>query len=84
MAQLMHIDIFLIQYNLLKEHIFSNIGLNYFMKDKSPQKTRGKLEKHYGESAPSIRMVYKSFQNYLYDLMGTSNAVAATSPQNHS
>jgi hypothetical protein len=32
---------------------------NYFMKGKSPQETKEKLDKHYGKSAPSIRMVYR-------------------------
>ena len=32
---------------------------HYLIKGKSPQETKEKLDKHYGESAPPIRTVYK-------------------------
>jgi ABC-type dipeptide/oligopeptide/nickel transport system permease component len=60
---------------------------NYFMKCKLPQETKEKLDKHYGKSAPSIRTVYKWFQNFRSGHMGTSNAersgcpVEATTPE---
>ena len=60
---------------------------HYFMKGKSPQETKEKLDKHYGESAPSIRTVYKWFQNFRCGHMSTSDAersgcpVEATTPE---
>jgi hypothetical protein len=60
---------------------------NYFMKGKSPQESKEKLDKHYGESAPSIRMVYKWFQNFWRGRMSTNDAelsgrlVVATTPE---
>jgi hypothetical protein len=49
--------------------------------------TKEMLDKHYGESAPSIRTVYKWFQNFHSGHMSTSNAersgrpVEATTPE---
>uniref|UniRef100_T1IB87 HTH_48 domain-containing protein n=1 Tax=Rhodnius prolixus TaxID=13249 RepID=T1IB87_RHOPR len=45
-----------------------------FMKGKTPQETKEKLDKHYGDSAPSIRTVYKWFQNFRSGHIGTSDA----------
>ncbi|XP_026828418.1 histone-lysine N-methyltransferase SETMAR-like [Ooceraea biroi] len=53
----------------------------------SPQETKKKLDKHYGESAPSIRTVYKWFQNFRSGHMSTSDVecsgrpVEATTPE---
>jgi hypothetical protein len=47
---------------------------NYFMKGKSPQETKEKLDKHYGKSVPSIRMVCKLFQNFRSGRMSTNDA----------
>ncbi|XP_018347222.1 PREDICTED: putative uncharacterized protein FLJ37770 [Trachymyrmex septentrionalis] len=41
------------------------------MKGKTPQETKEKLGKHYGDCAPSIRTVYKWFQNFRSGHMGT-------------
>jgi hypothetical protein len=60
---------------------------NYFKKGKSPHETKEKLDKHYGESAPSIRKVYKWFQNFRSGCMSTNDAelsgrlVEATTPE---
>ena len=60
---------------------------HYFMKGKSPQETKEKLDKHYGKSAPSISMVYKWFQDFRSGHMSTSDAelsegpVEATTPE---
>jgi histone-lysine N-methyltransferase SETMAR len=60
---------------------------NYFLKGKSPQETKEKLDKHYGESAPSIRMVYKWFQHFQSGQMSINDAersgclVEATTPE---
>ena len=57
------------------------------MKGKSPQETREKLDKHYGKSAPSIRMGYKWFQDFWSSHMSMSGAersegpVEATTPE---
>jgi hypothetical protein len=53
---------------------FRALNKHYFMKDKSPQETKEKLDKHYGKSAPSIRTVYKWFQNFRSGRMSTSDA----------
>jgi histone-lysine N-methyltransferase SETMAR len=56
------------------------------MKGKSPQETKEKLDKYYGKSAPSIRTVYKWFQNFRCH-MSTTDAecsgrpVEATTPE---
>jgi hypothetical protein len=42
--------------------------------------TKGKLDKHHGKSAPSIRMVYKWFQNFRSGHMSMSNAERSGSP----
>uniref|UniRef100_T1HMJ8 HTH_48 domain-containing protein n=1 Tax=Rhodnius prolixus TaxID=13249 RepID=T1HMJ8_RHOPR len=44
------------------------------MKGKTPEETKEKLDKHYGDSAPSISTVYKWFQNFRSGHMGTSDA----------
>jgi hypothetical protein len=60
---------------------------NYFMKGKSPQETKEKLDKHYGESVPSMRTVCKLFQNFRSGRMRTNDAehsgclVEATIPE---
>lgn len=35
-----------------------------FLKGKTPQEIKNKLEKYYDDSAPSIRTVYKWFSNF--------------------
>uniref|UniRef100_A0A0K2TMI9 Histonelysine Nmethyltransferase SETMARlike [Hydra vulgaris] n=1 Tax=Lepeophtheirus salmonis TaxID=72036 RepID=A0A0K2TMI9_LEPSM len=47
---------------------------HYFMKGKTPQETKKKLDKHFGDSPPSIRTVYKWFKNFKSHHMGTSDA----------
>ena len=47
----------------MDEREFRVLIKHYFMKGKSPQEAKEKLDKHYGESAPSIRTVYKWSQN---------------------
>jgi galactokinase len=60
---------------------------NYFKKGKLLQETKKKLDKHYGVSAPSIRTVYRWFQNFRSGHMSTNDAecsgclVAATTPE---
>jgi histone-lysine N-methyltransferase SETMAR len=60
---------------------------HYFMKGKSPQETKEKLDKHYGKSVPLIRTVYKWFQIFQSGHMNTSDAkrsgrpVEATTPE---
>lgn len=51
---------------------------HYFMKGKTPQETKEKLDKYYGDSAPSIRIVW--FQNFRSVHMGTSNAERSGRP----
>ena len=69
----------------MDEKEFRVLIKHYFMKDKSPQET--KLDKHYGDSAPSIRTAYKWFQNFRSGHMDTSDAersghfVSATTPE---
>ena len=71
----------------MDEKEFRVLIKHYFMKDKSPQETKEKLDKHYGDSAPSIRTVYKWFQNFRSGHMDTSDAersgrpVSATTPE---
>uniref|UniRef100_T1I7T0 HTH_48 domain-containing protein n=1 Tax=Rhodnius prolixus TaxID=13249 RepID=T1I7T0_RHOPR len=43
----------------MDEKEFRVLIKHYFMKGKTPQETKEKLVKHYGDSAPSIRTVYK-------------------------
>uniref|UniRef100_T1I830 HTH_48 domain-containing protein n=1 Tax=Rhodnius prolixus TaxID=13249 RepID=T1I830_RHOPR len=43
----------------MDEKEFRVLIKHYFMKGKTPQETKEKLGKHYGDSAPSIRTVYK-------------------------
>lgn len=50
------------------------------MKGKTHQETKEKLDKHYGDSAPSIRTVYKWFQNFRSGHMGTSDAERSGRP----
>ena len=50
------------------------------MKGKTPQETKEKLDKHYGDSAPSIRTVYKWFQNFRAGHMGTCDAERSGRP----
>ena len=65
----------------MDEREFRVLIKHYFMK------TKEKLDKHYGESAPSIRTVYKWFQNFWCGHMSTSDAehsgcpVEATTPE---
>ena len=71
----------------MDEREFRVLIKHYFMKGKSHQETKEKLDKHYGESAPSIIMVYKWFQNFRCGHMSTSDAersgrpVEATTPE---
>ena len=58
----------------MDEREFRVLIKHYFMKGKSPQETKEKLEKNYGQSAPSIRTVYKWFQNFRSGHMSTSDA----------
>uniref|UniRef100_T1HQR4 HTH_48 domain-containing protein n=1 Tax=Rhodnius prolixus TaxID=13249 RepID=T1HQR4_RHOPR len=46
----------------MDEKEFRVLIKHYFMKGKTPQETKEKLDKHYSDSAPSIRTVYKWFQ----------------------
>uniref|UniRef100_T1HKC8 HTH_48 domain-containing protein n=2 Tax=Rhodnius prolixus TaxID=13249 RepID=T1HKC8_RHOPR len=43
----------------MDEKEFRVLIKHYFMKGKTPQETKEKLDKHYGDSASSIRTVYK-------------------------
>uniref|UniRef100_T1I7G9 HTH_48 domain-containing protein n=1 Tax=Rhodnius prolixus TaxID=13249 RepID=T1I7G9_RHOPR len=43
----------------MDEKEFRVLIKHYFMKGKTPEETKEKLDKHYGDSAPSIRTVYK-------------------------
>jgi hypothetical protein len=72
-----------------KEWTMENFVLikNYFMKGKSPQENKEKLDKHYGKSAPSISTVYRWFQNFRSSRTSTNDAersgclVEDTTPQ---
>lgn len=64
----------------MDEMEFRVVIKHYFMKGKTPQETKEKLDKHYGESAPSIRTVYKWFQNFRTGHMGTSDAERSGRP----
>uniref|UniRef100_T1HL27 Mos1 transposase HTH domain-containing protein n=1 Tax=Rhodnius prolixus TaxID=13249 RepID=T1HL27_RHOPR len=44
----------------MDEKEFRVLIKHYFMKGKTPQETKEKLDKHYGDSATSIRTVYIS------------------------
>uniref|UniRef100_T1I255 HTH_48 domain-containing protein n=3 Tax=Rhodnius prolixus TaxID=13249 RepID=T1I255_RHOPR len=46
----------------MDEKEFRVLIKHYFMKGKTPEETKEKLDKHYGDSAPSIRTVYKGFK----------------------
>jgi transposase len=71
----------------MDEREFHVLIKHYFMKGKLPPETKEKLDKHYGESAPSIRTVYKWFNNFRCSHMSTSDAersgrpVEATTPE---
>jgi hypothetical protein len=58
----------------MDEREFRVLIKHYFMKGKSPQETKEKLDKHYGKSAHSIRTVYKWFQDFRSGHMSTSDA----------
>lgn len=45
---------------------------HHFMRGKTSQETKKKLDKRYGNPVPSIRIVYKWFQNFRSGYMGTS------------
>ena len=64
----------------MDEREFRVLIKHYFMKGKSPQKTKEKLEKNYGQSAPSIRTVYKWFQNFRSGHMSTTDAERSGRP----
>jgi len=64
----------------MDEKEFRVVIKHYFMKGKTPQETKEKLDKHYGDSAPSIRTVYKWFQNFRSGHMGTSDAERSGRP----
>lgn len=64
----------------MDEREFRVLIKHYFMKGKSPQNTKKKLDKHYGESAPSIRTIYKWFQNFRNGYMSTSDAERSGRP----
>ena len=64
----------------MDEKEFRVLIKHYFMKGKTPQETKEKLDKHYGDSAPSIRTVYKWFQNFRSGHMGTSDAERSGRP----
>jgi len=64
----------------MDEKEFRVLIKHYFMKGKSPQETKEKLDKHYGDSAPSIRTVYKWFQNFRSGHMDTSDAKRSGRP----
>jgi len=71
----------------MDEREFRVLIKRYFMKGKSPQEAKEKLDKHYGESASLIRMVCKWFQNFRSGHMSTSDTehsgrpVEATTPE---
>uniref|UniRef100_T1HN64 Mos1 transposase HTH domain-containing protein n=1 Tax=Rhodnius prolixus TaxID=13249 RepID=T1HN64_RHOPR len=46
----------------MDEKEFRVLIKHYFMKSKTPQETKEKLDKHYGDSAPSIRTVISGFK----------------------
>uniref|UniRef100_A0A0K2UQ49 Histonelysine Nmethyltransferase SETMARlike [Hydra vulgaris] n=1 Tax=Lepeophtheirus salmonis TaxID=72036 RepID=A0A0K2UQ49_LEPSM len=50
------------------------------MTGKMPQETKKKLDKHYGDSTPSIRIVHKWFQKFPSSHMGTSDAARLGHP----
>ncbi|XP_014471304.1 PREDICTED: uncharacterized protein LOC106742650 [Dinoponera quadriceps] len=58
----------------MDEREFRVLVKHYFMKDKSPEKTKEKLDKYYGKSAASIITVYKWFQTFQSGHMSTSDA----------
>src|SRR6476469_69453 len=64
----------------MDEREFRVLMKHYFMKGKSPQETKEKLEKTYGQSAPSIRTVYKWFQNFRSGHMSTTDAQLSERP----
>lgn len=58
----------------MDEREFRVVMKHYFMKGKTAQETKTKLDKHYGGSAPSIRTVYKWFGNFWNGHMSTNDA----------
>lgn len=64
----------------MDEKEFRVLTKHYFLKDKTPQEAKEKLDKHYGDSAPSIRTVYKWFQNFRSGHMGTNDAERSGRP----
>jgi len=71
----------------MDEKEFRVLIKHYFMKGKSPQETKEKLDKHYGKSAPSVKTVCKWFQNFRSGHTSTSDTecsghpVEATTPE---
>jgi transposase len=71
----------------IDEREFRVLIKHYFMKGESPLEIKEKLDKHYGKSAPSIRTVYKWFQNFQSGRTSTCDAersgrpVEATTPE---
>jgi hypothetical protein len=70
----------LCDFQKMDEREFCVLIKHYFMKGKSPQETKEKLDKHHGESAPSIRRVYKWFKNFRSGHMSTSDAECSGCP----
>ncbi|CAK9833202.1 Mariner Mos1 transposase [Anthophora retusa] len=72
----------------MDEREFRVVIKHYFLKGKTPQETKNKIDKHYGESAPSIRTIYKWFGLFRSGHMSTNDAgrpgrpVAVTTPEN--
>lgn len=46
----------------------------YFLRGKTPAETKAKLDKHFPETAPSIRMVYEWFEEFRSGRASTSDA----------
>jgi transposase len=71
----------------MDEREFRVLIKHYFMNGKSSHETEEKLDKHYAESAHSIRTVYKWFQNVRCGHMSMSDdessgrPVEATTPE---
>uniref|UniRef100_A0A0K2SWW6 Histonelysine Nmethyltransferase SETMARlike [Hydra vulgaris] n=1 Tax=Lepeophtheirus salmonis TaxID=72036 RepID=A0A0K2SWW6_LEPSM len=64
----------------MDEKEFRVLIKHYFMKGKTPQETKKKLDKHYGDSAPSIRTVYKWIHNFRSGRMDTTDAERSGRP----
>lgn len=64
----------------MDEKEFRVVIKHYFLKGKTPQTTKEKLDKHYGESAPSMRTVYKWFGNFRSGHMDTCDAERSGRP----